>query len=109
MASGKSSSAEALLVRRSSHCLVDCRSNSLPCDSASELMIADRSRFVQCRRMKRFAFLFLLFVPILVFAEGGLPDRPYIYVEGKAEIEKPADIMIVRFDIVGRGPQQPKA
>jgi len=59
--------------------------------------------------MKPFAFLFLLLVPILVFAEGGLPDRPYIYVDGKAEIEKPADIMIVRFDIVGRAPQQPKA
>ena len=59
--------------------------------------------------MKRFAFLFLLLVPILVFAEGGLPDKPYIYVDGKAEIEKPADIMIVRFDIVGRAPQQPNA
>jgi uncharacterized protein YggE len=80
-----------------------------PADSTSALMIADRRRFVQYRRMKPFAFLFLLLVPILVFAEGGLPDRPYIYVEGKAEIEKTADIMIVRFDIVGRAPQQPKA
>ena len=76
---------------------------------ASYLMIADRNRFVQYRSMKRFAFLFLLLVPILVFAEGGLPDKPYIYVDGKAEIEKPADIMIVRFDIVGRAPQQPNA
>ena len=64
---------------------------------------------IQHLHMNRFAFLFLLLVPILVFAEGGLPDRPYIYVDGKAEIEKPADIMIVRFDIVGRAPQQPKA
>ena len=80
-----------------------------PSRLASCLMIADRNRFVQYRSMKRFAFLFLLLVPILVFAEGGLPDRPYIYVDGKAEIEKPADIMIVRFDIVGRAPQQPKA
>jgi uncharacterized protein YggE len=58
--------------------------------------------------MKRFLFP-LLILPISVFAEGGLPDKPYIYVEGKAEIKKPADIVTMRFDLVGRAPDQPKA
>jgi uncharacterized protein len=59
--------------------------------------------------MKRFLFFPLLILPISVFAQGGLPDKPYIYVEGKAEIEKRADMMTLRFDLVGRAPQQPKA
>ena len=58
--------------------------------------------------MKRFPF-FLLIFPISAFAEGGLPDKPYIYVEGKAEVKKPADIVTMRFDLVGRAPDQPKA
>lgn len=48
-------------------------------------------------------------LPITVFAEGGLPDKPYIYVEGKAEVKKSADIVTMRFDLVGRAPDQPKA
>jgi uncharacterized protein YggE len=59
--------------------------------------------------MKRFLFLSLSLVPLCVLAGGGLPDSPYIYVEGKADIEKPADMMILRFQLVGRAPQQPKA
>ena len=47
--------------------------------------------------------------PSLVLAEGGLPDKPYIYVEGTAEIQKPADIVTLRFEIVCRAPNQPKA
>jgi len=58
--------------------------------------------------MKHFLFP-LLILPISVFAEGGLPDKPYIYVEGKAEVQKPADIVTMRFDLVGRAPDQPKA
>jgi uncharacterized protein YggE len=58
--------------------------------------------------MKRFLFPLLIF-PMSVFAEGGLPDKPYIYVEGKAEIKKPADLVTMRFDLVGRAPDQPKA
>jgi hypothetical protein len=38
--------------------------------------------------MKRFFFFSLVIFPLSLFAEGGLPDKPYIYVEGKAEIEK---------------------
>lgn len=59
--------------------------------------------------MKRFVFVSLLIFPISVFAEGGLPDEPYIYVEGKAQMEKPADIMTLQFELVGRAAQQAKA
>ena len=58
--------------------------------------------------MKRF-LLPLVILPISAFAQGGLPDKPYIYVEGKAEMKKSADIVTLRFDLVGRAPEQPKA
>jgi uncharacterized protein YggE len=48
-------------------------------------------------------------LPLSLFAEGGLPDKPYIYVEGKAEIEKPADMVTLRFGLVARNPDQSKA
>jgi uncharacterized protein YggE len=59
--------------------------------------------------MKRFLFLPLLILPISLFAEGGLPDRPYIYVEGTAEIQKPADIVTLGFELVFRAADQTKA
>ena len=59
--------------------------------------------------MKHFPFLLVLSLPISVLAEGGLPNQPYIYVEGKAEIKKLADFAILRFDLVARAPEQPKA
>jgi uncharacterized protein YggE len=59
--------------------------------------------------MKRFLFVSLLLFPISVFADGGLPNQPYIYVKGMAGDEKPADIVVVRFDLVARAPDQPKA
>jgi hypothetical protein len=37
--------------------------------------------------MKRFLFSFII-LPISVLAEGGLPDKPYIYVVGKAEVSR---------------------
>jgi uncharacterized protein YggE len=58
--------------------------------------------------VKRFLLCLIIF-PISVLAGGGLPDNPYIYVEGKAETEKPADMITLRFQLVGRAPQQPKA
>ena len=42
--------------------------------------------------MKPLLFV-LLVLPGILLAQGGLPNQPYIYVEGKAEIEKPADIV----------------
>jgi uncharacterized protein YggE len=48
-------------------------------------------------------------LPVSLLAEGGLPDRPYIYVEGKAEIEKPADMVTLRFEVVAHNTDQAKA
>jgi len=58
--------------------------------------------------MKRFLFFSLLIFPISVLANGGLPDKPYIYVVGKAEMEKPADMVQLHFDVVVRGPDETK-
>ncbi|MDQ6764551.1 MAG: SIMPL domain-containing protein [Verrucomicrobiota bacterium] len=58
--------------------------------------------------MKR-PFLLLFAFPICVFAEGGLPSQPYLYVEGKSEIERPADLVTLRFDLVARNTDQAKA
>jgi uncharacterized protein YggE len=58
--------------------------------------------------MKIFLYLWLL-LPIGAFAQGGLPTQPYIYVEGKAELEKPADMVTLRFEVVGRQADEKKA
>jgi uncharacterized protein YggE len=54
-------------------------------------------------------FLTLLAFPGLLLAQSGLPDNPYIYVEGRAEVEKPADMVTLRFDLVARNSDQAKA
>ena len=59
--------------------------------------------------MKRLLFACLLIPPLSVLAEGGLPAQPYIYVEGKAEIEKPADMVTLRFNLIIRNADQVKA
>lgn len=59
--------------------------------------------------MKKFVLLAFASLPLSVLAQGGLPDKPYIYVEGRAEIEKPADMVTLRFDLVARNPDQSKA
>lgn len=51
----------------------------------------------------------LMCLPLLVLADGGLPDQPYIYVIGKAELEKPVDMVTMRFDLVARNADQVKA
>ncbi|MEO5718647.1 MAG: SIMPL domain-containing protein [Chthoniobacterales bacterium] len=58
--------------------------------------------------MKTLLFALLL-LPGILFAQGGLPNEPYIYVEGNAEIKKPADLVTLRFDLVTRNADQPKA
>lgn len=58
--------------------------------------------------MKRFLLLLLSF-PISIFAEGGLPNQSYIYVEGKGEIEKPADMVTIRFEVITHNAEQAKA
>ena len=71
-------------------------------------VLAARIRIDQAMVMKLF-LLALLSLPASLLAGDGLPTQPYIYVEGKAEIEKPADIVILRFNVVGRAADQPKA
>jgi uncharacterized protein YggE len=44
-----------------------------------------------------------------VLADGGLPNQPYIYVEGQAETEKPADFVALSFRVVGHNAERPKA
>jgi uncharacterized protein YggE len=58
---------------------------------------------------------FALF-PLTVVAAGsevaglaGLPNQPFLYVEGKAEIEKPPDLISLHFEISGRNADQGKA
>lgn len=51
----------------------------------------------------------LLSIPGTLLADGGLPGHPYLYVEGKGEIEKPADLVTLRFDLVARDADQVKA
>src|SRR5437867_11024245 len=58
--------------------------------------------------MKRLLLPLLIF-PISLFAGSGLPDKPYIYVEGKAEIETAADMAKIFFDVVARNADQVKA
>ncbi|CAN5433486.1 hypothetical protein BH20VER3_BH20VER3_09560 [soil metagenome] len=57
----------------------------------------------------KFLLFGLLSLPGLLFAQGGLPTQPYLYVEGKAEIEKPADMVTLRFDLVARNADQAAA
>jgi hypothetical protein len=40
--------------------------------------------------MKKLVLLACVSLPLSMFGQGGLPDKAYIYVEGKAEIERPA-------------------
>src|SRR5260370_11504708 len=59
--------------------------------------------------MNRSTFFSLVIFPISLFAEGGLPDKPYIYVIGSTEVQKSADMVNIRFEVVARAPDQAKA
>ncbi len=59
--------------------------------------------------MNRFLLLSLLLVPISILAGDGLPDKPYIYIEGKAEVQKPPDVVTLDLELVTGAPDQPKA
>jgi uncharacterized protein len=59
--------------------------------------------------MKKLILLASLAVPFSLFADSGLPDQPYLYVEGKAEVEKPADVVTLSFNLTARNPDQAKA
>src|ERR1700719_4537605 len=53
--------------------------------------------------------LLCLVIPTTLLAQSGLPSQPYLYVQGRAEIEKPADMVTLRFDLVARNADQTKA
>jgi uncharacterized protein YggE len=57
----------------------------------------------------RIAFCTLALLPLSLFAQAGLPSQPYLYVEGKAELERSADIATLKFDVVERDSDRPKA
>jgi uncharacterized protein YggE len=65
--------------------------------------------FRHVRWMKALLVLLLGVAPVSAFAQGGLPNQPYIYVEGKAEVEKQPDFVTLRFDVVVRNADQSKA
>ncbi|CAA9240855.1 MAG: hypothetical protein AVDCRST_MAG42-1697 [uncultured Chthoniobacterales bacterium] len=48
-------------------------------------------------------------MPVSLCAEAGLPNQPYVYVEGKSEVERMADMVTLRFDLVARNADQSKA
>ena len=58
--------------------------------------------------MKRLLFSLVIF-PISLFAGSGLPDKPYIYVDGTAEIQKIADTITLKFDALATAPDRTKA
>jgi hypothetical protein len=66
--------------------------------------------------MKTFVVCAFALFPLTVVAAGselaglaGLPNQPFLYVEGKAEIEKEPDLISLHFDITGRNADQGKA
>jgi uncharacterized protein YggE len=63
--------------------------------------------------MKTLVVCAFALVPLHVFAEvgqlTGLPNQPFLYVEGMAEIEKAPDVVVLGFDIETRNADQGKA
>ena len=53
-------------------------------------MLADTDAY---NRAMKILCLALLSVPLAAFAGSGLPDRPYIYVSGYAEVERAPDTL----------------
>ena len=54
-------------------------------------------------------FLALICFPVCLFANEGLPSQPYIFSEGKAEIEKAPDFVTLSFRVVARNADRAKA
>jgi uncharacterized protein len=66
--------------------------------------------------MKTFVFCAFALVPLTVVAQSsdvgglaGLPNHPFLYVEGKASVEKAPDVLSLHFDISARNADQGKA
>jgi uncharacterized protein len=54
-------------------------------------------------------FLALLSFPFCLLAGDGLPNQPYVYVVGTAEISKPPDMATLQFNLIARDANQAKA
>jgi uncharacterized protein YggE len=66
--------------------------------------------------MKTFVCCAFALVPLTVVAQSsdvaglaGLPNHPFLYVEGKASVEKAPDVLSLHFDISARNADQGKA
>ena len=57
----------------------------------------------------RYLLLALCWLPLCTWADSGLPTQPYIYVEGKAEVERPADLVTLTFEVSAQDVAQAKA
>jgi len=70
--------------------------------------LAEEVPFNQSFAMKALLFALVSF-PGILLADDGLPNQPYLYVEGQGEIERPADLVTLRFDLVARDADQARA
>jgi uncharacterized protein YggE len=59
--------------------------------------------------MMRQFFLLSLLGPALAFGDGGLPNQPYIYVQGEAQVESPPDMVTMNFSVVATNLDQEAA
>jgi uncharacterized protein YggE len=59
--------------------------------------------------MKRLLFSLLVIFPISLFADGGLPDKPYIYVQGKVDFERDPDMVTISCNVVAHNPDPARA
>jgi uncharacterized protein YggE len=57
----------------------------------------------------RLALLICVCATTAAFGADGLPNQPYLYVEGTGGAEKPADVVTIKFDVVARQSDQLKA
>jgi uncharacterized protein YggE len=53
--------------------------------------------------------LALVGLPGILLDDGGLPGQPYLYVQGQGEIQRPSDLVTLRFDVVARNSDQTRA
>jgi len=58
--------------------------------------------------MKLLILFAVVSVPVCLSADG-LPSQPYIYLEGRAEIQKSPDLVTLSFDVVGHNAERSKA
>ena len=63
--------------------------------------------------MKTVVLFALAFAPLTLADQvgnlTGLPNQPFLYVEGKATVEKAPDLVVLNFDIETHNPEQGKA